>query len=39
MPRSELGDDTHVVLKLDSGYNIGVEITGIEIHAMKRSKK
>jgi len=27
MPRSESGDDLHIVLKLKSGYNIGVKIT------------
>ena len=27
IPRSEYGDDKHIVLKLKSGYNIGVEIT------------
>jgi len=27
MPRSELGDDKHVVIKLASGYNIGVRVT------------
>jgi len=27
IPRSEYGDDKHIVIKLKSGYNIGVEIT------------
>lgn len=27
MPRSELGDARHVVIKLDSGYNLGVRVT------------
>ena len=27
MPRSESGDDQHIVIKLRSGYNIGVKIT------------
>ncbi|MHA1238357.1 MAG: Glu-tRNA(Gln) amidotransferase subunit GatD [Candidatus Odinarchaeia archaeon] len=26
LPRSELGDDQHIVLKLNNGYNIGVKI-------------
>jgi glutamyl-tRNA(Gln) amidotransferase subunit D len=26
MPRTELADDLHIVLKLDSGYNIGIKI-------------
>lgn len=30
MPRYEHSDDKHVVLKLKSGYNIGLEITKIE---------
>jgi len=27
IPRSEYGDETHLVLKLKNGYNIGIEIT------------
>jgi glutamyl-tRNA(Gln) amidotransferase subunit D len=27
IPRSELGDDKHVVIKIKSGYNVGVEVT------------
>ena len=27
IPRSELGDDKHIVVKIKSGYNIGVEVT------------
>ncbi|MCW4020296.1 MAG: Glu-tRNA(Gln) amidotransferase subunit GatD [Candidatus Bathyarchaeota archaeon] len=27
IPRSELGDDRHIVVKVKSGYNIGIEIT------------
>ena len=27
MPRSELGDDKHIVIKIKSGYNVGVRIT------------
>jgi len=27
MPRSELGDDKHIVIKIRSGYNIGIRIT------------
>ena len=34
MPRSELGDDKHVVIKLDSGYNIGIEVTGAKIERL-----
>jgi glutamyl-tRNA(Gln) amidotransferase subunit D len=29
LPRSETADDQHIVLKLDSGYNIGVAAPGI----------
>ena len=27
IPRSELGDDKHIVVKLNSGYNIGIKVT------------
>lgn len=27
MPRTELGDQDHVTIKLDSGYNLGVKLT------------
>ena len=27
IPRSEIGDDKHIVIKIKSGYNIGIEIT------------
>ncbi len=27
IPRSEFGDDKHIVIKLKSGYNIGIEVT------------
>ncbi len=27
LPRTDMGDDKHLVLKLDTGYNIGVSIT------------
>ncbi len=30
MPRYEHGDDAHIVLKLDSGYNVGLEISSIQ---------
>jgi glutamyl-tRNA(Gln) amidotransferase subunit D len=30
MPRYEHGDDKHIVLKLNSGYNVGLEIDEIE---------
>jgi glutamyl-tRNA(Gln) amidotransferase subunit D len=29
IPRSELGDDKHVVIKIKSGYNVGVEVTSL----------
>lgn len=31
MPRSELGDEKHIIIKLKSGYNIGINVEGIEI--------
>ncbi len=36
MPRSELGDADHVVIKLENGYNVGVAIEGAKI---KKAKK
>jgi len=30
MPRTETGDDRHIVLKLDNGYNVGIEVSGSE---------
>ena len=30
LPRYEHADDKHLVLKLDNGYNIGIEFSGIE---------
>ena len=30
LPRSEIADDRHVVLKLTNGYNIGLEVSTIE---------
>ncbi len=35
MPRSELGDDRHVVIKLDSGYNIGVEVSDASVEMLE----
>jgi len=31
MPRTELGDAEHIVIKLDSGYNIGIHVQGAKI--------
>jgi len=30
MPRYESGDDSHIILKLKSGYNVGINITEIQ---------
>ena len=30
MPRYESGDESHIVVKLKSGYNIGIEFSKIE---------
>ena len=39
MPRTELGDPNHLVLKLSSGYNLGVKIsTGTKIKLLERGK-
>ncbi len=39
MPRSELGDDRHVVIKLDNGYNIGVEVSGARVERLGAAKR
>lgn len=40
IPRSEYGDETHVVLKLKTGYNIGIEITsGTTIEKLGKGTK
>ncbi len=39
MPRSELGDARHVVIKLDSGYNIGVEISGARVERLGSARR
>lgn len=36
MPRTELGDDEHVVIKLDNGYNVGISAKGANIRRAKR---
>ena len=39
MPRYEHSDDKHIVLKLKSGYNIGLEIAKIEKIEKNQSTK
>ncbi len=39
MPRTEAGDDRHLVLKLDSGYNVGIDIESIEIKVLPAREK
>lgn len=36
MPRTELGDDEHLVVKLDSGYNMGFLVKGIKIELLSK---
>ncbi len=36
MPRTELGNDKHVVIKLDNGYNIGIDVVGTRIKKVKK---
>lgn len=31
MPRNELADDEHIVIKLENGYNIGISINKAEV--------
>ena len=30
MPRYESGDDSHIILKLKSGYNVGININEVQ---------
>jgi glutamyl-tRNA(Gln) amidotransferase subunit D len=40
MPRTELGDARHIVIKLDSGYNLGVRVTkGMKISKVGKGKR
>ena len=40
MPRYEHSDDKHIVLKLKSGYNVGLEIAKIEkVEKIQSSEK
>lgn len=39
MPRSELGDEEHIVLKLDSGYNIGIEVSGAAVEKIEKEER
>lgn len=39
MPRTELGDPNHLVIKLDNGYNLGVRISkGVKISRVEKRK-
>jgi len=39
MPRTELGDPNHIVIKLDSGYNLGIRISkGVKVSRVERGK-
>jgi len=39
MPRTELGDPNHLVIKLDSGYNLGVRISkGVKVIRVEKGK-
>ncbi len=40
MPRTELGDARHIVIKLDSGYNLGVRVTkSMKIRKVGKGKR
>jgi len=39
LPRSETADDRHVVLKLDTGYNVGLEVDSISAMEEKGYRK
>ena len=36
MPRTELGDEEHIVLKLKNGYNIGISTSGAEVEVIQK---
>ena len=39
MPRTELGDPNHIVLKLASGYNIGIKLSrGVKLARLEKGK-
>lgn len=37
--RAEATDDKHLVLKLDSGYNIGVDVTDAQVELLEKGEK
>ena len=37
MPRSELGDENHIVIKLDTGYNIGIGVKSIKVTRIEKA--
>ena len=39
LDRSEGADDRHLVLKLDNGYNVGINITKAKLKLLKKGKK
>jgi glutamyl-tRNA(Gln) amidotransferase subunit D len=39
MPRSELGDENHIVIKLDTGYNIGIGTKSIKVTRIEKAQK
>jgi glutamyl-tRNA(Gln) amidotransferase subunit D len=39
IPRTELGDENHIVIKLDSGYNIGIDITKAAVEKLRVAGK
>jgi glutamyl-tRNA(Gln) amidotransferase subunit D len=39
LERTKDADNNHIVLKMDSGYNVGVEISGAEIEVVKKGDK
>ncbi|MEM4157194.1 MAG: Glu-tRNA(Gln) amidotransferase subunit GatD [Candidatus Methanomethylicaceae archaeon] len=38
MPRSELDDDAHIVLKLDDGYNLGISVESLQIEKIPQEE-
>jgi len=39
IPRPEILDDEHIIIKLDSGYNIGISLEGAEIELISKGSR
>ncbi len=39
MPRSELADDKHIVIKLSNGYNVGFRLKEVKVELIKKASR